>query len=174
MFERQTIESEAATALAFRVASTFDSQATDYEKVCPLLFCWSLLSASPLSMAQPHTPVTLARYTHIHTHTDTHTDTQTHTNTHTQTLFPTLNVRLTFSLLSKALGRVITAISKYHICKRAPQFVYEAMECLGGNGESSNVHPSPSFVVFVFACGSHCALPSCVCVRVCACVCVPL
>ncbi|EGD82494.1 acyl-CoA dehydrogenase [Salpingoeca rosetta] len=60
-----TIESEAATALAFRIASTFDAQASEYDK---------------------------------------------------------------------ALGRIATAIAKYHICKRAPQFVYEAMESLGGNG----------------------------------------
>eukprot|EP01147_Barroeca_monosierra_P008536 gene8536-983_t len=60
-----TVESEAATALAFRVAATFDKHATDHEK---------------------------------------------------------------------DLGRIITAIAKYHVCKRATQFVYEAMECLGGNG----------------------------------------
>eukprot|EP00049_Salpingoeca_infusionum_P027403 m.32009 g.32009 ORF g.32009 m.32009 type:complete len:595 (+) comp9483_c0_seq2:203-1987(+) len=35
---------------------------------------------------------------------------------------------------SQALGRVATAVAKYHICKRAPQFVYECMEALGGNG----------------------------------------
>eukprot|EP00038_Savillea_parva_P023573 m.41616 g.41616 ORF g.41616 m.41616 type:complete len:595 (+) comp6159_c0_seq1:30-1814(+) len=33
-----------------------------------------------------------------------------------------------------AFGRIATAIAKYHICKRAPQVAYEAMECLGGNG----------------------------------------
>jgi putative acyl-CoA dehydrogenase len=33
-----------------------------------------------------------------------------------------------------AFGRIATAIAKYHICKRAPQLAYEAMECLGGNG----------------------------------------
>eukprot|EP00045_Choanoeca_perplexa_P010054 m.100557 g.100557 ORF g.100557 m.100557 type:complete len:381 (+) comp15131_c0_seq4:214-1356(+) len=35
---------------------------------------------------------------------------------------------------NKALGRIATAIGKYHICKRAPQFVYECLEALGGNG----------------------------------------
>lgn len=30
--------------------------------------------------------------------------------------------------------RLATALGKYWICKRAPGFVYEAMECLGGNG----------------------------------------
>lgn len=34
----------------------------------------------------------------------------------------------------QAFGRITTAIAKYHICKRAPQFAYEAMECIGGNG----------------------------------------
>ncbi|MDN5781306.1 MAG: DNA alkylation response protein, partial [Luteimonas sp.] len=33
-----------------------------------------------------------------------------------------------------ALARVSTAIGKYWICKRAPAFVNEAQECLGGNG----------------------------------------
>mmetsp|Transcript_34904 Transcript_34904/g.105217 ORF Transcript_34904/g.105217 Transcript_34904/m.105217 type:complete len:232 (+) Transcript_34904:122-817(+) len=33
----------------------------------------------------------------------------------------------------QAFGRIGTAIAKYHICKRAPQLAYEAMECLGGN-----------------------------------------
>jgi putative acyl-CoA dehydrogenase len=28
----------------------------------------------------------------------------------------------------------MTAVVKYWICKRAPAFIYEAMECLGGNG----------------------------------------
>lgn len=30
--------------------------------------------------------------------------------------------------------RIATAISKYWVCKRGPAFVYEALECLGGNG----------------------------------------
>lgn len=33
-----------------------------------------------------------------------------------------------------ALARIATAIGKYWICKRAPAFVNEAQECLGGNG----------------------------------------
>lgn len=30
--------------------------------------------------------------------------------------------------------RIATAVSKYFICKRAPSQIYEALECLGGNG----------------------------------------
>jgi putative acyl-CoA dehydrogenase len=33
-----------------------------------------------------------------------------------------------------ALKRIGTAIGKYYVCKRAPSVVYEALECLGGNG----------------------------------------
>ncbi|MGV8943331.1 acyl-CoA dehydrogenase family protein, partial [Thermomonas sp.] len=33
-----------------------------------------------------------------------------------------------------ALARIATAIGKYWICKRAPAFINEAQECLGGNG----------------------------------------
>ena len=33
-----------------------------------------------------------------------------------------------------ALARVATAIGKYWLCRRAPAFVNEAQECLGGNG----------------------------------------
>jgi putative acyl-CoA dehydrogenase len=33
-----------------------------------------------------------------------------------------------------AFARIATAIGKYWICKRAPAFVNEAQECLGGNG----------------------------------------
>jgi len=33
-----------------------------------------------------------------------------------------------------AYRRVMTPVAKYWICKRAPGFAYEAMECLGGNG----------------------------------------
>jgi putative acyl-CoA dehydrogenase len=33
-----------------------------------------------------------------------------------------------------AFKRIATAVSKYHICKRAPGHAYEALECLGGNG----------------------------------------
>lgn len=32
-----------------------------------------------------------------------------------------------------AYARLITPAAKYWICKRAPAFIYEAMECLGGN-----------------------------------------
>jgi putative acyl-CoA dehydrogenase len=31
-------------------------------------------------------------------------------------------------------ARLLTPAVKYWVCKRAPGFVYEAMECLGGNG----------------------------------------
>jgi putative acyl-CoA dehydrogenase len=34
----------------------------------------------------------------------------------------------------RALGRIATAIGKYWVCKRAPAFVNEAQECLGGAG----------------------------------------
>ncbi|HKE82021.1 MAG TPA: acyl-CoA dehydrogenase family protein [Solirubrobacteraceae bacterium] len=33
-----------------------------------------------------------------------------------------------------AFKRVATAVSKYHVCKRAPGHAYEALECFGGNG----------------------------------------
>ena len=33
-----------------------------------------------------------------------------------------------------AYARIMTPAAKYWICKRAPGFVFEAMECLGGNG----------------------------------------
>jgi putative acyl-CoA dehydrogenase len=33
-----------------------------------------------------------------------------------------------------AYARLITPAAKYWICKTAPGFIYEAMECLGGNG----------------------------------------
>lgn len=33
-----------------------------------------------------------------------------------------------------ARARILTPVIKYWICKTAPAFVYEAMECLGGNG----------------------------------------
>ena len=32
------------------------------------------------------------------------------------------------------VARVLTPIAKYWVCKRTPSFVYEAMECHGGNG----------------------------------------
>jgi putative acyl-CoA dehydrogenase len=33
-----------------------------------------------------------------------------------------------------ACARLVTPAAKYWICKTAPSFIYEAMECLGGNG----------------------------------------
>ena len=33
-----------------------------------------------------------------------------------------------------SLQRIATAVGKYYVCKLAPQLVYEAMECHGGNG----------------------------------------
>jgi putative acyl-CoA dehydrogenase len=36
--------------------------------------------------------------------------------------------------LEAARARILTPLIKYFICKSAPGFVYEAMECLGGNG----------------------------------------
>src|SRR5215468_11283894 len=33
-----------------------------------------------------------------------------------------------------ARARVLTPAVKFWVCKQAPAFVYEAMECLGGNG----------------------------------------
>jgi putative acyl-CoA dehydrogenase len=32
------------------------------------------------------------------------------------------------------LRRLATAVAKYHVCKRAPNHAYEALECFGGNG----------------------------------------
>ncbi|MEE8312499.1 MAG: isovaleryl-CoA dehydrogenase [Candidatus Binatia bacterium] len=34
----------------------------------------------------------------------------------------------------RAFARIATAVGKYWVCKRAPHAIYEAMECLGGNG----------------------------------------
>ena len=34
----------------------------------------------------------------------------------------------------RAFARIATAVAKYWVCKRTPSMVYEAMECLGGNG----------------------------------------
>jgi putative acyl-CoA dehydrogenase len=36
--------------------------------------------------------------------------------------------------LEAARARILTPVIKYWVCKTAPAFVYEAMECLGGNG----------------------------------------
>ncbi|MEZ4436128.1 MAG: acyl-CoA dehydrogenase family protein [bacterium] len=35
---------------------------------------------------------------------------------------------------ARAFARIATAIGKYHVCKRTPAMVYEALECHGGNG----------------------------------------
>lgn len=72
------LECEAATALAFRVASCFDAQAALDTK------------SSSVSDATRQ---------------------------------------------EAALGRIATAVAKYHICKRAPSVAYECMESMGGNGE---------------------------------------
>lgn len=42
--------------------------------------------------------------------------------------------RLATDKTEAAFARLATAVSKYYICKRAPQVAYEAMECHGGNG----------------------------------------
>ena len=34
----------------------------------------------------------------------------------------------------RAFARVATAVAKFWVCRRAPGFVFEALECLGGNG----------------------------------------
>ncbi|HYA04353.1 MAG TPA: acyl-CoA dehydrogenase family protein [Xanthobacteraceae bacterium] len=36
--------------------------------------------------------------------------------------------------IEAAYARIITPAAKYWVCKTAPGFIYEAMECLGGNG----------------------------------------
>ena len=36
--------------------------------------------------------------------------------------------------LEDLLARLVTAVGKYWICKRAPNHAYEAMECIGGSG----------------------------------------
>ncbi len=35
---------------------------------------------------------------------------------------------------ARAFARIATAVGKFWVCKRAPGVIYEAMECLGGNG----------------------------------------
>mmetsp|Transcript_39462 Transcript_39462/g.99472 ORF Transcript_39462/g.99472 Transcript_39462/m.99472 type:complete len:593 (-) Transcript_39462:41-1819(-) len=45
----------------------------------------------------------------------------------------------------RALARIGTAVAKYFVCKQVPQYVYEAMECLGGNGY---VEDSPTARLF--------------------------
>jgi putative acyl-CoA dehydrogenase len=40
-----------------------------------------------------------------------------------------------------AYRRLITPVAKYWVCKTAPAFVYEAMECLGGIGYVENASP---------------------------------
>jgi putative acyl-CoA dehydrogenase len=34
----------------------------------------------------------------------------------------------------RAFARIATAVAKYWVCKRTPGMIYEALECLGGNG----------------------------------------
>lgn len=41
---------------------------------------------------------------------------------------------LTQNTAMRPLARLATAITKFWICKRAPNMVYEALECLGGSG----------------------------------------
>src|SRR5208282_2610922 len=36
--------------------------------------------------------------------------------------------------LEAAYARLLTPAVKYWVCKTAPPFIYEALECLGGNG----------------------------------------
>jgi putative acyl-CoA dehydrogenase len=40
-------------------------------------------------------------------------------------------------------ARLMTPVVKYWVCKKAPAFIYEAMECMGGNGyvEDSTIMP---------------------------------
>ena len=45
----------------------------------------------------------------------------------------------------RAFTRLATAVSKYYVCKQAPRFVYEAMECLGGNGYVEDFHQARLF-----------------------------
>ncbi len=51
-----------------------------------------------------------------------------------------LSMRIAYALdnqddpIQKYFARIVTAIGKYWICKRAPHFIYEAMECIGGIG----------------------------------------
>ena len=40
-----------------------------------------------------------------------------------------------------AYRRVMTPVTKYWVCKMAPAFAYEAMECLGGNGFVEDASP---------------------------------
>jgi putative acyl-CoA dehydrogenase len=35
---------------------------------------------------------------------------------------------------ARSFARIATAVGKFWVCKRAPAMIYEAMECLGGNG----------------------------------------
>ena len=42
--------------------------------------------------------------------------------------------RAAADLREAAYARIVTPAAKYWICKTAPGFIYEAMECLGGNG----------------------------------------
>jgi putative acyl-CoA dehydrogenase len=42
--------------------------------------------------------------------------------------------RAASDLREAAYARLMTPVVKYWVCKKAPAFIYEAMECLGGNG----------------------------------------
>jgi len=42
--------------------------------------------------------------------------------------------RASFDAQEAARARTLTPVVKYWVCKTAPSFVYEAMECIGGNG----------------------------------------
>ena len=52
----------------------------------------------------------------------------------------TLSMRIARAMDNRAdehedlLGRLVTAVGKYWICKRTPNHAYEAMECIGGSG----------------------------------------
>ena len=50
----------------------------------------------------------------------------------------TLRVARALDAGEPALVRLATALGKYWICKRVPQFAYEAMECVGGSGVMEN------------------------------------
>ncbi|KEZ75617.1 putative acyl-CoA dehydrogenase, partial [Salinisphaera hydrothermalis C41B8] len=45
-----------------------------------------------------------------------------------------LHIAQTFDDKNHALARLLTALAKFWICKRAPGQINEALECLGGNG----------------------------------------
>eukprot|EP01013_Petalomonas_cantuscygni_P002582 TRINITY_DN12677_c0_g1_i1.p1 TRINITY_DN12677_c0_g1~~TRINITY_DN12677_c0_g1_i1.p1 ORF type:complete len:764 (-),score=16.47 TRINITY_DN12677_c0_g1_i1:1150-3381(-) len=87
------LESEGATALAFRVASSFDR------------------SSVPTGM-----------------------DTETFQGGASSTLVQLPVWSGSESDREDAFKRLVTAVGKYYVCKRAPAVAYEALECHGGNG----------------------------------------